>query len=177
MSYTSIPADNRILFHRRDAADFGFLSNFHMAAIEVDGQRWPSTEHYYQAQKSLDEEYQRLVQAARTPGEAKRLGALNPQKKSSRKKSWFTGRKDQLRGDWDVVKCDVMQAALEAKFHHNSDLRNKLLATLDAELVEDSRSDYFWGAGEDGSGQNQLGRMLMTIRAQLAADTRTANHD
>ena len=35
------------------------------------------------------------------------------------------------------------------------------------QIVEASPHDFFWGAGFDGSGANQLGRLLMQLRAEL----------
>lgn len=47
------------------------------------------------------------------------------------------------------VQLEVMQQAVKAKFAQNKKLRKRLLATGDAELIEDSRNDYVWGIGED----------------------------
>lgn len=50
-------------------------------------------------------------------------------------------------------------------FH--SDLRKKLLATGDAELVENNTcGDVFWGIC-DGVGENHLGKILMLVRDRL----------
>ena len=72
----AIPNDNRILFYKRDRALFGFLSNFHSAPIVLDGETWPTSEHYYQAQKSQRSEYRDLVRIADTPGRAKHLATV-----------------------------------------------------------------------------------------------------
>ena len=37
----------------------------------------------------------------------------------------------------------------------------------DLDLVENSPHDFFWGRGFDGSGQNQLGRLLVELREEL----------
>ena len=44
------------------------------------------------------------------------------------------------------------------------ELRERLLATGDEELVEDSPNDYYWGRGRSGTGKNTLGRILMEVR-------------
>jgi N-glycosidase YbiA len=54
-----------------------------------------------------------------------------------------------------------------AKFNSHPELRKLLLATGLAQIVEDSPRDYFWGCGEDRSGLNHLGKILMQIRATL----------
>lgn len=165
-----VPADNRILFCVRDAAGFGFLSNFHPSPAVVDGESWPTAEHYYQAQKSADPEYRRAVREAATPGRAKRLGA-HP---NGPPQSWFRRNGTAPRTDWDAVKVDVMRTAVRAKFAQNAELAARLLATGDAELVEDSATDPFWGSGANGTGLNWLGRVLTEVRAELAAAARAA---
>jgi hypothetical protein len=36
-------------------------------------------------------------------------------------------------------------------------------------LVESSPHDFFWGRGVDGTGENQLGVLLMRLRSELAS--------
>ena len=76
-SFTPPIADGRILYFARDRAQFGFLSHFHPSRFNLDGEDWPTVEHYYQTQKSLNPVYRAAVRAAETPGAAKRLAA-NP---------------------------------------------------------------------------------------------------
>lgn len=148
---------------------FGFLSNFHEATIEVEEDAYPTTEHYFQAMKTLDPDVRRGIQTASTPSLAKRLG-----------------KQCALRTDWDDVvgtedlwamfsdahgivverlKDHLMYTALICKFTQHADLRTALLNTGSEELVEDAPRDYYWGCGETGTGQNKLGRMLMLIRS------------
>ncbi|KAG6331540.1 hypothetical protein ID866_7550 [Astraeus odoratus] len=42
-----------------------------------------------------------------------------------------------------------------------------LLGTGDAELIEDSPRDYFWGIGADKTGRNELGKALQRLRQEL----------
>jgi predicted NAD-dependent protein-ADP-ribosyltransferase YbiA (DUF1768 family) len=71
------PSDNRILYFARDRGMFGFLSHFHPAPILLDGEVWPTVEHYYQAQKSFDPAYRQAIRDAGTPGRVKapRMGS------------------------------------------------------------------------------------------------------
>jgi len=153
-----IPDDNRILYFTRDRAAFRFLSHFWPSPIQLDDQNWPTVEHYYQAQKSLDGRYRRAVFEAPTPEKAKRLSV-----------SWFEGFGTEPRPDWAAIKVDVMRRADEAKFRQNADLAALLLATGSAELIEDSPWDAFWGTGQDGAGLNWAGRVLMEVRDKLRA--------
>lgn len=61
----------------------------------------------------------------------------------------------------------LMRQADLAKFSQHARLRELLLATEDAEIVEDTTMDAFWGFGPDGKGENWAGRILMEVRAHL----------
>lgn len=137
-------------YSTRDA--HGGFSNFSRHGFSLDGAWWPTSEHYFQAQKFAGTEHAEAVRRARTPKEAAELGR---------------DRRRPLRADWEQVKDDVMRAAVRAKFRAHADLRAELLATGDEELVENAPGDYYWGCGADGSGRNMLGRILMELRAEL----------
>ena len=49
--------------------------------------------------------------------------------------------KRPLRADWESVKDAIMHEAILAKFTQHADLREILLATGDAVLVENTRND------------------------------------
>lgn len=164
---TPIPPDNRILYYRRDREIFGFLSHFHPCPIHIDGESWPTVEHFYQAQKSPSNAYRMAIRAAEHPGHVKRLSAPPNSKARLSKGSWFVKNGKEPRSDWQDVRLDVMRRGDCAKFTQNSELTSMLLATGDAELIEDSQSDAFWGIGKDGNGANWGGRILMELRAEL----------
>jgi len=159
-----IPDENRILFYARDRELFGFLSNFHECPIVLDGETWPSVEHYYQAQKSRRSEYRHLIRNAISPGQARRLGADPSLPMNRSAQSWFRTAGARIRADWPKIKLETMRIALQAKFTQHPELVRRLLATGTAELIEDSDSDQFWGIGENGDGLNWLGRLLMEVR-------------
>jgi ribA/ribD-fused uncharacterized protein len=79
-------------------------------------------------------------------------------------------RRRPLRADWEDVKADVMRRGVLEKFRAHAGLRKLLLSTGDEEIVENAPHDYYWGCGQDGSGRNMLGRILMETRAQLRAE-------
>ena len=132
--------------------EFGEFSNFAPYPIVIDGERWPTSEHYFQAQKFLDDTYRRRVQAAKSPMIAARLGR---------------SRTQPLRQDWESVKLDVMLTAVRAKFTQHEGLRALLVSTGAAAIVEHTKNDSYWGDGGDGSGANMLGRILMRVREEL----------
>jgi ribA/ribD-fused uncharacterized protein len=121
----------------------------------LNGRTWPTTEHYFQAQKFTGTEHEQTIRKAKSPMTAAHLGR---------------SRKFPLRRDWESVKEDIMRQALRAKFTQHPELRELLLATGDAKLVEHTNNDRYWGDGGDGSGRNRLGLLLMELRAQLQAE-------
>jgi ribA/ribD-fused uncharacterized protein len=141
-----------VIHFYRVGDEYGEFSNFAPYPIALDGERWPTTEHYFQAQKFEDGVYQQKIRKANSPMLAARLGR---------------DRKQKLRRDWESVKVAVMRKAVLAKFNQHEELLQLLLATGDAELVEHTENDDYWGDGGDGSGKNMLGRILMEVRESL----------
>ena len=132
--------------------EYGFLCNFSAHGFILDDVYWPTVEHYFQAQKFAGSEYAERIQAARTPKEAKQLGRT---------------RRIALRADWEDVKVDVMRDAVRAKFKSHPKLAAALMETGSEEIVENAPSDFFWGCGKTGTGENWLGRILMEVRSEL----------
>lgn len=126
-----------------------FLSNFYRSPFRYEGIVYPTVEHYFQAQKTMDKNKRKEIAAAMTPGVAKRMG-----------------RHGELRSDWEEIKDDVMYQGLMLKFSQEP-LRQWLLETGDQELIEGNTwGDTYWGM-VDGVGRNQLGKTLMRVRAEL----------
>ena len=137
--------------------EWGWMSNFSPHGVDLDGTWWPTVEHYFQAAKfvSTDPAHAATIARVSRPHDAARLGR---------------DRGHPLRPDWEAVKEDVMRRAVRCKLSTHPELRALILATGDEEIVETSPSDYFWGAGLDGSGQNRLGHILMEVRAALRVE-------
>lgn len=111
--------------------------------------KFPSTEHAYQAAKTLDMAARSAIQALPTCGQAKRAG-----------------QQLALRSDWEQVKRDVM-LDLQRQKYAVPELRSLLDATGDAELIEGNTwGDTYWGVCR-GVGQNWLGRLLMQVRDEI----------
>jgi predicted NAD-dependent protein-ADP-ribosyltransferase YbiA (DUF1768 family) len=60
-----------------------------------------------------------------------------------------------------------MLTALHAKFSQNEKLKDLLLSTGDAVLIEDSPFDQHWGVGKRGDGVNRFGNSRMTTERFL----------
>ena len=144
----------QILFYRVGDA-YGEFSNFSPHPIELKRRRWPTAEHYFQAQKFMGTEHEEAIRRLNSPMIAARMGR---------------NRALPLRADWEAVKDDVMREALRAKFTQHPELKSLLLSTSSAELVEHTRNDRYWADGGDGSGKNRLGQLLMELRDELKGD-------
>lgn len=134
--------------------EFGEFSNFARFPIFLDGKRWRTSEHYFQAQKFDDTAYQEEIRLAKTAMKAAQLGR---------------DRSRKLRREWESVKVSVMRTAVLAKFSQHEDLKTLLLSTGTRKLVEHTERDNYWGDGGDGSGKNRLGLILMEVRTELHA--------
>lgn len=143
---------------------YRFLSNYMPAPFYADGRLWASSEHRFNALKSLDPAEQEWVASAETPKEAKARGNNR------------TGR-ITLRPEWDTrVRYEVMAETLHYKFTAHPARAQALLNTGGALLVESTTwHDTTWGRCTCGRtacaqpGQNHLGRSLMRLRYTLAA--------
>ncbi len=135
---------------------YGEFSNFASYAIELDGLTWPTSEHYFQAQKFAGAPRAEAIRLVKSPTVAARMGR---------------SRQFPLREDWDQVKDEVMRQAVWAKFSQWQNLRDLLLSTGQATLIEHTPRDAYWGDGGDGRGLNRLGEILMEVRTALRQET------
>lgn len=140
-----------IRFYRTNEP-YGEFSNFAKFPILLKGQVWPTTEHYFQAQKFVGTEYEEKVRCAKSASEAAQMGR---------------DRSLPRRADWQQKKEEIMLDALRAKFSQHPELKTLLLSTDDALLVEHTTNDSHWADGGDGSGKNRLGVLLMRLRDEI----------
>ena len=131
--------------------DYRFLSNFHPCEIILDGDKYASVEHAYQAAKTIDFE------------ERARLQSWNLLNATEAKRA---GRKVTLRSDWGDVKNAIMLDLLRQKFSDDL-LETMLLDTQNEDLAEGNWwGDTYWGMC-NGKGENHLGKLLMKVREEL----------
>lgn len=158
-----MPTTDPILFYKLQAP-YGCFSNFSRDQVQVYGRLWQTSEHAFQGAKFLDPAIQERVWKAPTPRVAAELGR---------------DRSLPLRADWEspvesqklpaiaLVKDQIMFEVCLAKFQQNDGCQRTLLGTADAELVEDSPVDSYWGWGSDHQGKNKLGKILMLVRSTI----------
>ena len=118
--------------------DYGFMSNFAPYPFSDGSRIWPTSEHYFQAQKFLVPEIQEKIRQIASPMDAALEGR---------------NRQNPLRSDWEEIKDGVMLQALRMKFSQNPEIAKELLATIDAIIIEHTQNDAYWADGEMALGR------------------------
>jgi hypothetical protein len=72
-----------------------WLSNFQYVIVQYEGVAYHTTEHAYQAAKTLDLDERELIRKAASPSEARKLG-----------------RYIHVRSDWDDIKMNIVKESL-----------------------------------------------------------------
>ncbi|TFY71719.1 hypothetical protein EVG20_g1286 [Dentipellis fragilis] len=139
-----------VLFYHRNDPHFGF-TNFSDHPIEYHGVIYPTSEHLFQAFKFINSrsDIAERIRKCQTSRQAFDLAHRY---------------QSDVRTDWRRVNIAKMDKVLRLKFEQHPDLRQELLDTGNAPLVEASAADAFWGFGADGQGRNELGKALMRLR-------------
>src|SRR6516165_7047212 len=106
----------KVINFYRTGDKYGCFSNFSAYPVVIGGKVWPTSEHYFQAQKFAGTEHEEAIRSAKSPMIAARMGR---------------DRSKPIRADWEQVKDDLMREAVRAKFSQHADLREILLATGD----------------------------------------------
>lgn len=145
-----------IRFYRANEKPYGVFSNLYRCEVVFEGQTYPTSEHAYQAGKASKPAVRDWILAAPTPS----LAAMA----AHGLYVW------DVVPNWAEIKFDRMRAVLKAKFEQHPHLRELLLSTGEARLVESGTTDNavnrLWGE-VNGKGQNMLGVMLMELRTEL----------
>ncbi|MAG26482.1 Swarming motility protein ybiA [Candidatus Pacearchaeota archaeon] len=140
-----------VLFYGfKSGQKYGCFSNFYPASFTLDEKLWPTTEHYFMAQKTLNPEKVEKIRRADGPREARRLGRIV-----------------ELRPNWDNIKYNIMVKALHAKFTQNEHICEILLSTGDRSIHENCK-DPWWGGGPNfPGGRDLLGKALIEVRTLI----------
>jgi len=162
----------------------GFLSNFFepRKPLTYKHKTYRTAEHLYQAMKFMQDPDNRanraLAESIRqqtTPYKAKILagsGGGNRKWQQNLKSSHarFVSGGAKISEDWLARRLGVMRKVVDIKFANDVDCAKALRATGNAELIEASPYDAFWGTGRDGRGHNWLGKILEETRERLLAE-------
>ncbi len=145
-----------IRFYRASEKPYGVFSNLYKREIDFEGEVFATSEHAYQAGKARKPLVKKWLMDAPSPS----LLAMA----AHGLYYW------DVAPGWSKNKFDRMRAVLRAKFTQHEDLKETLLGTGDARLVESATVDNpvnrLWGE-VNGVGKNTLGIMLMELRTEL----------
>jgi ribA/ribD-fused uncharacterized protein len=147
-----------IRFYRSNEKPYGVFSNLYPSPVRFETKLYPTAEHAYQAGKARKPEVRDWILSAPTPA----LAAMA----AHGLYVW------DVMPKWAEIKYDRMRRVLRAKFDQHPKLREILIGTGDARLVEagtvNNAVNRLWGE-VNGVGQNMLGVMLMELRTELRA--------
>ena len=134
--------------------EFYVFDNFSSFQVDWRGKQWPTSEHAYQAAHFIETapEIAEQIFNARSAHDAQKIANAN---------------KDKDPVDWKEKRVGIMEEICRCKLQQNPYVKEKLLATYDLDIVEDSPKDSFWGWGKDRKGENQLGKIWMKLRDEL----------
>jgi ribA/ribD-fused uncharacterized protein len=151
-----------IRFYRASEKPFGAFSNLYRRDVVFEGEVFATSEHAYQAGKARKPAVRKWLMDAPSPS----LLAMA----AHGLYYW------DVAPGWSTTKLDRMRAVLRAKFTQHPDLRDLLLSTGDARLVEtatiDNEVNRLWGE-VNGVGRNVLGVLLMELRTALCDNAET----
>eukprot|EP01017_Pseudomicrothorax_dubius_P024323 TRINITY_DN2586_c0_g4_i5.p1 TRINITY_DN2586_c0_g4~~TRINITY_DN2586_c0_g4_i5.p1 ORF type:complete len:393 (-),score=64.20 TRINITY_DN2586_c0_g4_i5:615-1793(-) len=132
---------------------FDFLNNEYPCAVYYDGNLYKTVYHAYQAARTDLIHIREKIKYADTLAELFEIAA-----------------QVEDSPDWTHRRLKVMEMLIRDKFRRHKDLRERLATTGSRELInsyaDPSPSNLFWGV-VDGKGQNQLGRILENVRADI----------
>lgn len=149
---------NEVTFWAPEEVPFGALSNLYPRPVTVDGVEYRTAEHAIKAAEALRPEVRDWLASAPTAELAALAGGVLPASETA--------------PGWNDRRLAVMRTILAAKFRQHADLRDLLLSTGEATIVElapdDDPVNRFWSrVAGSGAGENWLGRLLMDLRAEL----------
>jgi hypothetical protein len=162
-----------VSFHNPDEEN-GYLSNWYLSQFAVDGIVYSSMEQYMMFQKAKyfqDEVICKQILATDDVARIKELGRMVS---------------DYDDTAWNGIRQILVYEGLLAKFAQNEELREKLINTGNAVLVECAVKDQIWGIGLSMNnphrfdktkwrGQNLLGYALMMARDKLGKVYKKSN--
>ena len=140
---------------------FGWLGNMFASPIEHNGIKWRTPEALFQSLRFSDPSLIKLCLEAKSPF------GLKLSLKKLQDRMVIIPKSDQ-----DIQN---MRMVLRLKFSQYPELKEQLIATGSAILIEDvtarkSGNSKFWGAYLDNGywiGENMLGTLLMELRSEL----------
>lgn len=148
-----------IRFYRASEKPYGVFSNLYKRTIRFQGREFPTAEHAYQFGKPAKPAVREWLMSSPSPS-LLAMAAHGLYK-------W------DIVSNWADIKIPRMRMVLACKFWQHADLRELLMSTKGADLIEsaavDNAVNRFWGE-VNGKGKNWLGILLGGVRADIKAN-------
>ena len=132
---------------------FMYLSPFSAHPVNIWGEVFATAEHAYQASRIKAGVERDAIKNARSPLDA-----------------WREGQKYKNNPELQIPNFDkdvVMEKIFRAKMAQHPDITEILKESGTRELLKVYETDYYWGTGKDGSGENRMGKLWMKLRSEL----------
>jgi len=146
-----------VWFYKKEENPYtAIFGNFAPAKVEYNGRTFRNAEAAYQSEKYSNNKLKEKFTSVDGEG----AWQLSRSRKSS----------DEESPNPHFNKLITMRAVVMAKFSQNEKCKDALLSTGNAYLVEHTPKkgrDKFWADDNDGSGENNLGKILMQTRKKL----------
>ena len=160
--------DLPVLFHgaSEDKGEYKTFDNQAEYPIQINDTKYPSVEHYFQAQKALEFDDKEIYEKIMKTPSGKAVKALGKKVRNF------------IKELWDSKRLEIMMKGIRAKFIQHPELQKQLLETGNKKIGEADPRNTYWGIGtsintelsKDPSkwkGQNQLGKILMILRDEF----------
>ena len=154
-SHPSLKPREVLLFRSKHSA----LSTFYECPLEVNGIAYPDAETLYQCRKAEFVSRDKIAEGIRKVGSpvgAKRLA-------NSKLRRYLTPK-------WHKAKKEVMAEIQQIKVDQCPEFQEALRSSGSKTLLHNMEYDGEWGIGEDASGGNLMGVILMELRDKLLSD-------
>ncbi|KAG8848565.1 hypothetical protein FRB96_001092 [Tulasnella sp. 330] len=162
---SQLPRDIRFTIGSRRFRGF---SNYSLHGVHFEGKIYPTAEHLFQALKA--------IMVTVTENGFLLTSSLSTARISQNKfEQCQLDRKMHSPKLIDCVKMRDMDRILRLKFQQHDDIREELLFTGNARLLNDT-ANTFWGIGPNNDGQNELGLALMRLRTHFAVSLPDPGH-
>jgi ribA/ribD-fused uncharacterized protein len=132
---------------------FHYLSPFSAHRLEIWGEVFQTVEHAYQAARIMPGPERESIKNAPSPLDAWREGQKHK------------NNQQIITPDFD--KDAIMEELFRAKIAQHPDIIEILKESGDRGLLKIYATDYYWGTGNDGSGENKMGKLWMKLRDEL----------
>ena len=163
--------DENLCFTNNSTDKYSDLNPYSELGFQYIGVYYYTLMHYYESRIFVnDKNVQNLILQADTPQEAEKIANDNNQNGILYNRAMNNADGEESHEVTmiavDNIKKAIMYEGLVARFKTHNNLLAKLRGTGDKDLIYHTNDD-FWGDNIDGSGKNEFGKLLISIRSYI----------